>query len=229
MSSNQTLSNFVKTTARFLGKLDKNNNREWFNSHKDDFEESVMRPAQEFVFLMGQQLQSVVPGIISDPKVNRSIFRLNRDTRFSSDKTPYKTNLGIYFWEGKQNRLETSGFYFHIEPKLFMLGVGMYLFSKEQLQNFREAITDPDEGKVFRGIVQKLSRNYAFGDIHYKKHPKDFPKDHVNAEYLLFNGFYCYHSRRDINELNKEDIIPYSFKIFKDMAPLHQWMIRVME
>ena len=228
MPSQQPLKNFIKSASGFLSELEKNNNREWFNAHKDEFEELVMRPAQEFVFLMGQQLQAVVPGIIADPKVNRSIFRLNRDTRFSSDKTPYKTNLGIYFWEGKQNRLETSGFYFHIEPKLFMLGVGMYMFSKEQLQNFREAITDPDEGKVFRSIVGKLSKKYAFGDIHYKKYPKDFPKDHVNAEFLLYNGFYCYHSRKDMNALNGENIIPYSFKIFRDMAPLHQWLIRVM-
>lgn len=229
MPVNQPLRNFVKTAAGFLGRLEKNNNRDWFNSHKAEFDEAVTRPAQEFVFLMGQQLRTVIPGIIADPKVNRSIFRLNRDTRFSTDKTPYKTNLGIYFWEGKQNRLETSGFYFHIEPKLFMLGVGMYMFSKEQLQNFREAITDPDEGKVIRAIVQKLSKTYAFGDIHYKKYPKDFPKDHVNAEFLLYNGFYGYHSRKDMNALNEENIIPYCFRIFKAMAPLHQWLIRVME
>ncbi len=228
MPIEQPLLHFVKTTAGFLGKLEKNNNRDWFNAHKVEFEESVLRPAQEFVFLMGQKLQTIVPDIIADPKVNRSIFRLNRDTRFSSDMTPYKTNLGVYFWEGKKNRLETSGFYFHIEPKLFMLGVGMYMFSKEQLQNFREAITDPDEGKTFRAIVQKLSKNYAFGDIHYKKHPKDFPEEHVNAEFLLYNGFYCYHSRNDLNALNGEKIIPYCFKIFRDMAPLHHWLIRVM-
>ena len=116
MSSEQPLKNFVKTAAGFLGKLKKNNNRDWFQNHKTEFEESVMEPAQEFVFLMGKQLEMVIPGIIADPKINRSIFRLNRDTRFSSDKTPYKTNLGIYFWEGKQSRLATSGFFFTLNP-----------------------------------------------------------------------------------------------------------------
>jgi len=68
---------------------------------------------------MGKELEEFVPNMIAAPKRNRSIFRLNRDTRFRNDKAPYKTNQGIYFWKGPHSRLESSGCYFHPEPRCF--------------------------------------------------------------------------------------------------------------
>jgi len=79
---------------------------------------------------MGEKLRPLCPGINAIPKVNKSLFRINRDTRFAKDKSPYKTNLGILFWEGQGKRMESSGFYFHLEENLLMIGCGMYKFPK---------------------------------------------------------------------------------------------------
>jgi uncharacterized protein (DUF2461 family) len=70
-----------------------------------------MKPARQFVLAMGEQLRQIAPGVHAEPEVNRSIFRIHRDTRFSKDKTPYKTNLELLFWEGEGHRMECPGFY----------------------------------------------------------------------------------------------------------------------
>lgn len=97
MKKNSAGLHFISTVVRFLRRLEKNNTRDWFKEHQAEYENLVLKPAQEFVFLIGKELEEFVPNIIADPKINRSIFRLNRDTRFRNDKAPYKTNLGIFF------------------------------------------------------------------------------------------------------------------------------------
>ena len=83
-----------------------------------------MTPARLFVGEMGARLKKLSPGVQADPRVDKSIFRIFRDTRFSRDKTPYKTHLGIWFWEGDGPRMECSGFYFHLDPPKLMNGSG---------------------------------------------------------------------------------------------------------
>ena len=104
---------FPRELVRFFNGLRKNNTKEWFQDHKQDYEDHVKQPSMEFVMAMGEKLKTVAPKIHAIPKVNQSLFRLNRDTRFSKDKRPYKANLGIWFWEGDRKRMECPGFYFH--------------------------------------------------------------------------------------------------------------------
>jgi uncharacterized protein (TIGR02453 family) len=82
----------------------------------------VKGPSGAFVVSMGAKLKAISPAIKAIPKVNQSLFRVNRDTRFSADKSPYKTNLGIWFWEGEKKRMECPGFYFHLDTENLMLG-----------------------------------------------------------------------------------------------------------
>jgi uncharacterized protein (TIGR02453 family) len=104
---------YPRELITFFDQLKRNNTKEWFTEHKKDYEAYVKQPSEGFVLAMGAKLKAISPGIHAIPKVNQSLFRLNRDTRFSKDKTPYKTNLGIWFWEGGRKRMECSGFYFH--------------------------------------------------------------------------------------------------------------------
>ena len=87
---------FNRKTFKFFKDLEENNTREWFEEHRSIFEKNVMEPAQEFVMEMGERLKSISPKIVAIPKTDKSIFRIYRDVRFSKDKTPYKTHLGIF-------------------------------------------------------------------------------------------------------------------------------------
>ncbi len=150
--------NFPEDAVKFLAKLKRNNNRKWFESHREEFIASVFEPAQEFVLVLGEMLRAVAPGIIAIPKTDKSIFRLHRDVRFSKNKSPYKTNLGIIWWEGDRKKMECSGFYFHVEPEYFFLGTGQYMFTDALLKKYRHVVYDPDKAKELDTIVKKLKK-----------------------------------------------------------------------
>jgi uncharacterized protein (TIGR02453 family) len=98
----------------FFKELAENNDKLWFDAHRGDYEHHVLGPARYFIVALGDRLKSIAPKIQADPRVNKTLFRINRDTRFRHDKTPYKTHLALWFWEGTRPRMECSGFYFHL-------------------------------------------------------------------------------------------------------------------
>ena len=106
-------SGFPREYFSFFNQLKKNNSKEWFEKHRGDYDEFVLHPAREFVIEMGKKLRKIAPGVNAIPKVNQSLFKINRDVRFSKDKSPYKTYMGIWLWEGDRKRMECSGFYLH--------------------------------------------------------------------------------------------------------------------
>jgi uncharacterized protein (TIGR02453 family) len=216
---------FSGETITFFERLKKNNQKEWFDAHRKEYEQFVMEPARTFVLDMGERLRTIAPGIQAVPKVNQSLFRINRDTRFSRDKRPYKTNLGIWFWEGKRKRMECSGFYFHVADGKLMLGTGMYLFSPQLLNPYREAVVDKKHGRRLASAVSRVSgKGYLIGVKHYKKVPRGFDAGHERAELLLHNGLTAMEEQEIPSEFFSPAIIDYAFSGFKDMLPIHEWL-----
>ncbi|MGE5805771.1 MAG: DUF2461 domain-containing protein [Ignavibacteria bacterium] len=218
---------FPYNTQNFLKQLAKNNSKEWFEENREAFNNDFLQPAVQFVVDIGERLQTIVPEIMAVPKVDKSIFRLHRDVRFSKDKSPFKTNLGILLWEGKEKKQRT-GFYFHIEPKLFFLGSGTYMLENEKLKIFRNAVYNPELGKELNDAVKKVLKNkkYQLGGKYFKRVPKGFDPEYPYAEYLLHNGFYVYYESTDFSELKNP--VDLSFKIFKDMLPVHRWLVKAL-
>ncbi len=209
----------------FFESLKKNNRKEWFDAHRKEYEQFVMEPARAFVLDMGEKLQTIAPGIRAVPKVNQSLFRINRDTRFSKDKRPYKTNLGIWFWEGKRKRMECPGFYFHVADGKLMLGCGMYRFSPELLRSYREEVVHKNHGKKLANVVSRVSgKGYVIGVKHYKKVPRGFDAGHERTELLLYNGLTAMMEQEIPSELFSPAIIDHAFLGFKDMLPIHEWL-----
>ncbi|MFH1624973.1 MAG: DUF2461 domain-containing protein [Pseudomonadota bacterium] len=222
-------SGFPKETVTFFEELKANNTKEWFGRHRKDYEDYVEQPAREFVLSMGEMLRLISPGINAIPKVNKSLFRLNRDTRFSRDKRPYKTNLGIWFWEGERKRMECSGFYFHMEDGRLMLGVGIHLFSTELLQLYRDAVVDKRHGPPLRKTVHEVSKNgYVIGGKHYKKVPHGYDASHQNAEFLLYNGLTAMVEQKIPKEFYSGAIVDFAFSHFKNMQPVHEWLRKAL-
>jgi uncharacterized protein (TIGR02453 family) len=216
---------FFPETVDFFESLEKNNTREWFEKHKSDYEQYVRQPSEDFVLAMGERLRKIAPDINAIPKVNQSLFRLNRDTRFSADKSPYKTNLGILFWEGSGKRMECSGFYFHLGEKRMLLGAGMYRFSKPAMEKWREAVVDKKHGASLVKAVEKVSKHgYDIGESHYKRVPAGYDPDHPNAEFLKYIGLVAFWSDDVPEAFFSERILGFSFAHFKKMLPIHEWL-----
>ena len=218
---------FPQSTIKFLTALSKNNNKEWFEKNRVRYDFELLQPAVQFVIDMGEKLADLSPNIIAIPKIDKSIFRLYRDVRFSKNKAPFKTNLGLYFWEGRGKKMECSGFYFHIEPKLFFLGAGMYMFTKDQLKKYREIVSDPVKGKELNDVINKILKNkkLTLGGKTFKKTPRGFNPDYKYNELLLHSGLYVSYESKDIKDLIKKDPVIFAYKLFKEMSPIHKWFV----
>lgn len=180
---------FPKRGLEFLKRLRKNNNREWFQAHKHEYEEYVKLPMQSFIATLRSPLSKLAPEIEVNPK--RSMFRIHRDTRFSKDKTPYKTHIAAVFhvrgdhWEG------SAGYYVHIEPGGVYAGGGIYMPNGDQLKKIRKAIADSP--KQFQEIVSDRKFVKRFKSLQggkLQRTPLGFPKDHVMGEWLKYKSFY---------------------------------------
>jgi uncharacterized protein (TIGR02453 family) len=221
-----TFIGFSKESVDFFNRLKENNNKEWFNKNKEIFETKVLDPAKAFVVALGEKLHTISTGLVAIPKVDKSIFRLHRDTRFSKNKSPYKTHLAIYFWEGEAKKTECSGFYFQMAPPKLLLAAGQHGFPKELLTPFREAVIDPKQGKKVTQILETIeAKNYTYGGTHYKRVPTGYDADHPNAELLKHNGLYASIETEIPDVFYSSQLVDHCFDIYSDMAPLHKWLM----
>jgi len=231
MSIKSGFSGFPRDCVNFYTELSRNNNKTWFADHKAEFETYVMAPARDFVFEMGKRLESIAPRIIADPRMDKSIFRPYRDTRFSKNKEPYKNHLGIFFWEGTRPKMECPGFYFHLEPPHMMLAAGMHCFPRPLLDSFRNSVVDPKLGPALTRAAKSVTKKkgYNIGGKHYKKTPRGYDATEENADFLLFNGLYAMFNAEIPEEIYSTEIIDYCFQKFSDMSPIHRWLVDVID
>jgi len=231
MSEEAVFSGFTRETVRFYAALRKNNNRPWFEEHRVAYEEHVLAPAKLFVTAMGERLRTIAPGIVAVPAVNKSIFRIYRDTRFTLDPTPYKTHLGIYFWEGARPKMESAGYYFQIEPPTIVLGGGMYMIPDALLGAYRRAVVDRKRGPEIGKIAAALRARPGFtveGE-HYKRVPAGYDAAHPNADLLKHNGLYASFEARIPEDLYSARLVDYCFERFEPVAPLNRWLMKLFK
>ncbi len=226
MTNAAKFNGFSKATFKFFKDLENNNKKEWFEKNREVFEKNVLEPAQDFVMEMGERLKSKCPKIVAIPKTDKSIFRIYRDVRFSKNKTPYKTHLGIFLWEGPRKKLGNPGFYLQLDKSSILIAGGQYSFPDELLKSYRDTVSDPKKGAEVAKIVNKLSKKETFklGGSHYKKVPRGYDKDNPNAELLLHNGLYFYYEGPIPKEATSRDFLDYSYDIFMEIYPLHKWL-----
>ncbi len=179
---------FTDRTVKFLRALKRNNRREWFAAHKDEYEAHVRQPMAAMVDRLEIDFLAFAPELVANPKT--SLYRIYRDTRFSSDKTPYKTHAAASFPTRGLNRHEGAGLYFHIGCDEVWIGGGMYAPETPQLAAVREHIA----GNVhrLRSIVESPAFKRHIGALEGEKLarvPRGFPKDHEAAEYLRHRQF----------------------------------------
>ncbi len=218
---------FSDATLSFLDGVAANNTREWFDVHRGDYKQHFVGAAQSFVVAIGQRLAPVVPGLRAEPRVNGSIFRLNRDTRFSRDKTPYKTHMDIMWHVGEGRSRELPGFFFRMYPHSVMLGAGMHGFDKNVLAAYREAAGSSDGARLV-SILSELS-DYDVGGQHYKRVPKGFDADHPRGDLLKHNAM---HAGIEFSPLPAEagsvEFVDFVADHFETLAPLLMWVSEVV-
>ena len=185
---------FTAETLRFFKQLAAHNNKEWFEAHRDDYENNVREPMRDLVEELDVRFARFAPEIGGDPK--RSMFRINRDIRFSKDKSPYKTNAGCWFHHrsasrkvGSEAAEGSAGFYFHLQPGKSFIGAGVWMPPRPQLNKLRSAIAEKPEG--FVRMVQSLPKR--FGGVSdegaLKRMPRGYSEDHPAVKWLKYQSF----------------------------------------
>jgi len=220
---------FSKKTIPFLKAIRKNNNKEWFEAHKSEYEEYILNPSRAFVVEMGEHLQALEPTINAQPKINKSLFRIYRDTRrMGSDKTPIKSRIGIIFWQGRAKRLQSSSFYLHFSPDELFVAVGVRWFEKPLLDAYREYIQDDFKRVELDRLFSTLeSKGYEALLKGYKRYPRGFTADMPSVEMSLFKGVASYKMLNPSLIEDGEKFIDTLYNIYEDMLPLQQWMYKM--
>ena len=170
---------FSSELFRFLTRLRRNNNRDWFQAHKDEYETWVREPALRFIRDFAAPLYDITPHLVADARPSRgSMFRIYRDTRFSSDKRPYKTHVAMRFsHHGKD--VHSPGFYLHLEPGRSFAACGLWHPESPTLLRVRNAIVSRRE--QWRAVRKLLNWDDA-GKL--SRPPRGFACDHEFVEDL---------------------------------------------
>ena len=181
---------FPKEGIRFLKHLKRNNNRPWFESHKDEYEQNVKMPMQSFIAALQPHFARFAPEFDINPK--RSIFRIYRDVRFSADKTPYKTHIAAHFVLRRTPKgFVGSGYYMEINPGEIFVGGGIYMPDSLQLKKIRKAIAT--NGEEFLSIVTNRRFQKWFAPFEWsslQRIPKGYEEGHPMAKWLKYKQFF---------------------------------------
>lgn len=212
-----------KDTLTFLKDLKKNNNRPWFQENKPRYERSLEN-VRGFVDYLIQKMSEV--DHIETPNAKKSLHRIYRDTRFSKDKTPYKTGfMGGLKRAGSKRR---GGYYFHIEPGNSVVAGGFWGPNSKDLLHIRKQIeADPDQ---LRSIIESERFTNAFNKLDGEKvktAPKGFKKDHPAIDLLRYKQFLIHRKIEDTDITSKEfaDTLVY---YFGEMRPFFNYMSEIL-
>ena len=222
-------SGFSKKTLPFLKAIKKNNNKEWFEAHRSEYEELILNPSRAFVSEMGEHLQALEPTINFSPKINKSLYRIYRDTRrMGANKTPLKHRIGFIFWQGNNKRMQSSSFYMHFSPDELYAATGVRWFEKPMLDAYREYILDGSKRSELETILESIrAKGYTHLEKGYKRYPRGFNAEMSNADLSLYKGMATVKVLDPRLIEDGEKLIETLYKIYEDMLPLQKYMYEV--
>ena len=182
---------FSAKTFNFLNELASNNNRKWFDCNRQRYEDEVREPAFDYIRSMNKPIADISPHfIVAANKTGGSLMRVFRDIRFSKDKTPYKTNIGIQFRHAVGKNVHAPGFYLHIEPGEMFLAAGIWSPDNPTLNKVRTLIDEhPEEWKKIKRNLISAKNGFELHGASLKKAPKGFASDHILLEDLKRKHF----------------------------------------
>jgi uncharacterized protein (TIGR02453 family) len=229
MAQTTTQARFGPELFSFLADLRANNDREWFAANKHRYEEHLLEPALDFINAFAPKLEEISPHFRADARpTGGSLFRIYRDTRFSKDKTPYKTNLGIHFRHERAKDAHAPGYYLHIGPGEVFAGGGIWHPDSAAATRIREAIVaDPDRWqRATRG--GDFASRLALGGDSLKRVPSWADADHPFADDLRRKDFF------GSTRLSEDDVVAPGFvdeyaRVCRAAAPLMQFLCDALD
>jgi uncharacterized protein (TIGR02453 family) len=216
----------LNTTLKFLKDLKKNNSKPWFDAHRKEYEAAktdFVNFVQSVIDMYGKKDQS-----IAHLKAKDCTFRINRDIRFSKDKSPYKTNMGAYFSKGGK-KSPFGGYYFHCEPGQSFVGGGLWMPLPPELSKVRQEI-DYNFAE-FKKILGSRRFKYVYSDLSrdaeytLTRLPKGYEADNPAATYLKLKSFVSLSSLKD-SDLTSKELTKKVVNAFEVLRPVVEFINR---
>lgn len=220
---------FSRASLDFLSSLAAHNNREWFDDHKQEYEDAVRSPALDFIAAMGDELRAISPHFVADPrKVGGSLMRVYRDVRFGRDKRPFKTNIGIQFRHKLGKDVHAPGFYLHIEPDGCFIGVGIWHPDAPALGRLRTAIAENGKTWLKASREPRFAKSFELAGDALVNAPRGYAKDHPLLDDLKRKDFIAVASLPDsrvVSTALKTDVV----KSYRTAAPYMKFLCRALD
>ena len=217
---------FSQETFDFLGALAANNTRDWFEGNRDAYERGWKRPALDFIADVSGEMSRLDPPLRAEPRLNGSLRRINRDTRFSSDKTPYSPRLHLVFWAGNHpNR--SPGLHVVLQPDGVGFGAGMWGLDKARLDRFRARVLDNgDRAALLAALARARARGCSMDPPELARLPRGFADVPPEADALLRHKSVVSRSRDTVGTdvLTGAGAAEWVLALARDMLPLIGWL-----
>ena len=181
---------FTPALFKFLRELNKNNTREWFQANKDRYETDVRNPLLGFIADFAPYLEEISPQFVAEPRRSGgSMFRIHRDTRFSKDKSPYKTHAAAQFRHARGKDVHAPGFYLHLEPRQVFAGTGLWRPDSATTKKIRDAIVAKPAAWKRARSGRALLALCTFEGESLKRPPRGYDADHPLIEDIKRKDF----------------------------------------
>lgn len=220
---------FDAAALRFLRGLKRRNERTWFEAHRAEYEQFVRAPMRALIEELDVHLAALVPELVGDPK--RSIFRIHRDVRFSTDKSPYKTHASAWLFHADAGRVVGqqahggAGVYVHLEPGASMVAGGIWMPPKAGLDKLRDRLAEGHEG--FEAIVLDRGFRRRFGDLDDEamlvRPPRGYDPDHPAMRWLKYKSFTVSRPLADA-EMTSPRLVATLVKDIVALTPFVRWL-----
>ena len=218
---------FKQDTLDYLNDVKRNNSKEWFTENKSRYNDSLLSPLKEFVVQLSETMLSIDSEFETEPRVDRTISRIYRDTRFSKDKSLYKNSAWVTFKKKGRDKIDYPSFFFELSPDGYHYGMGFFSASVKSMNAIREKI-DRDE-QAFIQIIDQIQHQNIFvpeGEV-YKRNRYQGMEDKVTSWYNRKNLYLLHHSE-NINELFSGQLIERLKKDYDALATIYHFFTEAL-
>jgi uncharacterized protein (TIGR02453 family) len=228
MKQTDSFAGFSKETLSFLKSLQMNNNKEWFEKHKEDYNLYLLNPLRSLVNDLSEFMLTIDPHFEVSPAINRTISRIYRDTRFTKDKSPYKTTAWITFKRPKKDWKDSPAYFFELSRDSYRFGMGLYSASPNTMSLFREAIDEkPEEFNEAIRFYRKQDIFHIEGEKYVRIIDKN--KTTETLDWYQRKNLYLVCNRKIDNMLFSQNLVENLSTSFALLEPLYQYLLKVRE
>jgi len=216
---------FPEGGLAFLRSLREHNERDWFEAHRSAWDGEIIPAMLEWCSALAERLRDEMPRLTFVPRVGGSLYRLNRDIRFSRDKRPYKTHVAALLWEGAEKH-DAPGVYLHVSPEEVIFGGGIYAFEEARLDRYRKLLRAEASVERLEAALAAAKKAGLKQEVAEKlqRPPRGFDPEGPVAELSKYKGLSVGKRWKPAAWLHTSEALDRAETVARAYAPLHAWM-----